>query len=421
MSKIFTLLFAMLLLTGINANARCFLIGEVNNQSWAYNVGSELQLVDGSTTLYRGQVTFTSSGYFSVATSISATGWDDLNSNYRYGPATNNSVLALSTESTMVKGGTAWKIAALGTYTVDVDLSTNKIKVYTAEVGSGIYLRGDINGWSAIPTYQLVKESTNVYTLTNVKLQGFYKIADATWSTLNIGGSITDGTVMPVGIETELVKGSTSVSTYNLALDGTYLCSKVTLNLNGTNPKLKIEGTKTTSGIFIQGSQTSWKADSEWEFVDNGKGVYTLENKNPMVTDADAFKIASADWNTYNFGLATGVTDPIALNQAVVLTPNGDNITYKTQQSTNKIVFSLIDNKPTLTVNTTNSVSLIDENNAVKVYSTPGAINVDGTDNNITVYRFDGTQVSSGKKYIETAPGLYIVKADNKAFKVIVK
>ena len=49
-----------------------------------------------------------------------------------------------------------------------------------------------------------------------------------------------------------------------------------------------------SSGIFLRGSVNNWDASTDWEFVDEGNGIYTLTNK---VLSGD-FKIASEDWNT---------------------------------------------------------------------------------------------------------------------------
>lgn len=52
------------------------------------------------------------------------------------------------------------------------------------------------------------------------------------------------------------------------------------------------------SGLFIRGGVNSWGATADWEFADQGNGVYTLENKELF----GAFKVADATWSTYNYG-----------------------------------------------------------------------------------------------------------------------
>jgi hypothetical protein len=53
------------------------------------------------------------------------------------------------------------------------------------------------------------------------------------------------------------------------------------------------------SGIFLLGEVNSWSAKSDWEFKDEGDGVYTLSDK----TLSGNFKIADSKWSSAcNYG-----------------------------------------------------------------------------------------------------------------------
>lgn len=59
-----------------------------------------------------------------------------------------------------------------------------------AAAQSGIYLRGDVNSWNAIPEWEFKETAEKgVYELKNVELWGAFKIADSAWGAVNYGAS----------------------------------------------------------------------------------------------------------------------------------------------------------------------------------------------------------------------------------------
>ncbi|MCM1153167.1 MAG: DUF4886 domain-containing protein [Muribaculum sp.] len=52
------------------------------------------------------------------------------------------------------------------------------------------------------------------------------------------------------------------------------------------------------SGYYLRGEINSWGADPEWEFSNEGNGSYVLYDKEL----SGAFKIADADWGSFNYG-----------------------------------------------------------------------------------------------------------------------
>ena len=108
----------------------CYLIGQVNGNEWAYNNGVALPAV--AEGVFSDEVRFTKENvYFGVATSLSATSWGDLNSNYRYGPAGESDVI-VGQEMPMLKttgNDPAWKVPGIGNYIVTIDFNALTIKV----------------------------------------------------------------------------------------------------------------------------------------------------------------------------------------------------------------------------------------------------------------------------------------------------
>ena len=53
------------------------------------------------------------------------------------------------------------------------------------------------------------------------------------------------------------------------------------------------------SGIYLRGEVNSWGSPAEWEFSDEGSGVYALYDK----TLSGSFKVADASWSSAcNYG-----------------------------------------------------------------------------------------------------------------------
>ncbi len=87
-----------------------------------------------------------------------------------------------------------------------------------------------------------------------------------------------------------------------------------------------------SSGIYLRGEINSWNAVEEWEFSDEGDGLYVLYDK----TLSGSFKVADASWSSKcNYG-SNGEQVMMDLPYQLVLGTN-DNIsvggnTYKTQR-----------------------------------------------------------------------------------------
>ena len=93
--------------------------------------------------------------------------------------------------------------------------------------GSGIFLRGGVNNWGAPSEWEFQVVSTVTYVLENKELYGAFKVADATWTTINLG---SNGATINLGESYTLgTKGNITI-----AGDATLVCSTITLIKNGT-------------------------------------------------------------------------------------------------------------------------------------------------------------------------------------------
>lgn len=88
------------------------------------------------------------------------------------------------------------------------------------------------------------------------------------------------------------------------------------------------------SGIFLRGGVTNWSALPEWEFADEGNGVYTLADKELY----GPFKIGDSSWGTYNYGASSGT---FKLGEPYTLAFDGGNITCSDRFKCSKITFTL--------------------------------------------------------------------------------
>ena len=137
------------------------------------------------------------------------------------------------------------------------------------------------------------------------------------------------------------------------------------------------------SGIYLRGEVNSWGAVSDWEFSDEGDGVYTLYNK----TLSGAFKVADANWSSAcNYG-SNGTSAMIDTPYALVLGTN-DNIscggnTYVCK----KIILTIANGSATLLLQSDDdetgltSVYVIGDNNGWSYMDTSGELQL--TEDNI--------------------------------------
>ena len=110
-------------------------------------------------------------------------------------------------------------------------------------VASGIYLRGEVNGWGATTEWEFSKENDDTYVLYDKQLSGAFKVADASWSsTCNYG---SNGSAIMNDTPYTLVLSSTSG---NISCGENFDCQRIVLTINDTGATLLLESKQVEPG-----------------------------------------------------------------------------------------------------------------------------------------------------------------------------
>lgn len=255
--------------TAIAAQAQCYIIG--NNDKWFTNeAGAELQPT-AEAGVYEGDVEFTTSYYFFVASKLMAEP-DDWNGllPYRYGPANSNSQdITYNTPAQLVPATAgfdgSYQIADLGTHKIRVDFNANTITVdgtYPEHVymfGTNKQLNEEWKLNEPSATLNRV-DGTSTYTgkveITGATFAIFTKLAD-TWDELNknrwiVNGEVVPNTELPLKQATDLSSTISRMGTYQV----TYNHGKKTIELYDETYSPEPE---TTKYIYFIGDQNGWK------------------------------------------------------------------------------------------------------------------------------------------------------------------
>lgn len=299
--------------TAIAAQAQCYIIG--NDGKWLTNeAGAELQPT-AEKGVYEGDVEFTTSYYFFVATKLMAepNDWDAWLP-YRYGPADRWSQdITYNTPAQLVPATKefteSYQIADLGTHKIRVDFNANTVTV-DGTYPEHIYMFGTdkqpgeewkLNEPSA--TLNRV-DGTSTYTgkveVTGSGFAIFTKLAD-TWDEQNQNRWIVNGEVVP-NTELPLKKSTTLNST--ISRMGTY---QVTYN-HGKNTIEFYDETyspepETTKYIYFIGNQNDWNTNSYFAKIpETQKGVYEGNVNFEVGHFAIGTKlgVTADDWATFN-------------------------------------------------------------------------------------------------------------------------
>ena len=199
-------------------------------------------------------------------------------------------------------------------------------------IDAGIYLRGDFNEWAALSEWEFIYEGNGVYALYDKEISNNFKIGSSNWEIHNYG-AIEGANIIDFDTPFELINGGN-----NITCNNTLKCSKITLTLpNEGNPTLLLEGYANSSGIYLRGDVNSWETPTDWEFIDEGNGVYTLTDK----ILSGSFKIGDSKWQTCNYGLPNS-NNILSIGNETVLEHNGNNIILDNICQCNKITFTIL-------------------------------------------------------------------------------
>lgn len=290
---------------------------------------------------------------------------------YRKGANTAGFVAQLYTSS----DGENWQSAGTDFYTfftpdnvtegaeivpIDVTSLTDKTLKTDLTAGQTIYLAWNISvatGTATNAAMALAPDNVSIKAVYSSGNTSYIYIENATKQNnlqLSVNGSIltSEGNTTVNGVEyTYFAVSQTENATINISIGGSnYQISDANLNQdlylsvskNGvstiadphsyegwTDPDRK---PFKSSGIYLRGEINSWNAVAEWEFSDEGDGLYVLYDK----TLSGSFKVADASWSSKcNYG-SNGEQVLMDVPYQLVLGTN-DNIsvggnTYKTQR-----------------------------------------------------------------------------------------
>lgn len=121
---------------------------------------------------------------------------------------------------------------------------------------SGLYLRGEINGWGADPDWEFDKTSETTFVLRDKVISGAFKVADASWSSTSNYGSNGGNIIMDKPYS--LVSGTDD----NISCGAnSYPCSRVLLTIDESGATLTFEPETSTEGltaVYMVGDFNSW-------------------------------------------------------------------------------------------------------------------------------------------------------------------
>lgn len=270
----------------------------------------------------------------------------------------------------------------------------------SAAASSGIYIRGGMNGWGTSEDWEFADEGNGVYALYDVTLSGQFKIADASWGTINYGG---DNSKIKAGTDYNLYHNGA-----NIVTEGTINCSRVvfTLKSNG-EATLHLEGeaedpNKPLTEIYVIGNFCDWDFNST-------AGKLTLDTDKANTFSGQITLTDSGDGLSY-WRIFTG------LGMVGEYGVDGGNLTEHTWSGT------LTSEKEGCVVSTPGTyditVTLVKGQNSCQYSLTQstGISNIASeTNGSAQYYNILGTKVTNPTQ------GLYIKVVNGKATKVLIK
>ncbi len=121
---------------------------------------------------------------------------------------------------------------------------------------SGIYLRGEVNGWGAVEEWEFDKTGEGTYRLVDKNLSGAFKIADASWSSACNHGS--NGSSIAMDEPYATVSGTND----NITCGGnTYECTQILLTIVDGVATITLESDTSTDGltsVYVVGDFNGW-------------------------------------------------------------------------------------------------------------------------------------------------------------------
>lgn len=222
-----------------------------------------------------------------------------------FGATAGEEDVVLGEGKTMAFSGENIRLAVetAGDYMFHVDANERLAPVLTvrnldAYAATGLFVRGSMNDWGTTDPMSYI--GNGVYQAAVALTAGDYnfKVASEDWATANYGG-MPDGetTTIDAGLVATPGDSSGNIS-ITIDADGTYLFSADVTNL--TNPTIYVspQARYGETAVYVRGSMNDWGATDQMTF--DGVASYTLDLD--LAAGDYAFKVASEDWATVNFG-----------------------------------------------------------------------------------------------------------------------
>jgi pullulanase len=217
-------------------------------------------------------------------------------------------------------------IAVDGTYIFTLDAAnieapTLLVKNEEPFVGTAVFIRGDMNGWSEDNPQNNKGNGKYQATITISASTPSFKIASADWSTVNMGAPADDMEITEGEVQL-LLSGSGDNFSMNFATDGEYTFIFDASDLAEATLTIYSAEMFGATPVFIRGDMNSWGEVDQLSYA--GAGSYSVEVN---LTAGDyGFKIASADWSTFNLG-APADTNVVSLDSPLTLVQgSNDNL-----------------------------------------------------------------------------------------------
>ncbi len=369
--------------------------GDFAGGTWAPETSSEFAYVDGQYVLEVANLS-----QFKISTILG--GWDEFNGGALTCDYGSEPGIAVALEPGDANILTPWK----GDYTITVagDLSTVTLTTETpAPTGPRIiYVRGDMNGWEPEEAWAFTQKGENLYQLVLGEDQAIvageaFKVADADWSVINIGGD-GENPLLP-DTDCEVFNGGNPA---NMTL--TENCTGVLwviLDYDGANyfwysndkeamPDWAEENMTPADSWGVIGGFNNWSDDVK--MTEKEAGVWTVT----MDQLEGEFKFRmNGSWDV-NYGTAS---------ESGVITGNGE---YGIAAGGNNFSIAAVE-KVTLTLNTNNGILIVETESLSGV----GAVEVNAAP--ARYFNLQGVEVTNPSN------GIYIVVKGNQVSKTVVK
>jgi pullulanase len=272
--------------------------------------------------IYQAEITLSAGNY---GFKLASADWSTIN----LGAPSTGGVVSEDETFTLLPGSNdnlSIEITVDGTYLFTLNAFDTTSPVLTVKneepfVGTSVFIRGGMNGWSEDNPLTYLGGAKYQATFTVAAGTYEFKIASADWSTVNMGAP-SDDTEVLAGEKQLLVSGSNDnlSMTFETSGDYTFVFDAADLSV----PTLAVYAAEMfgDTTVYIRGGMNGWGEIDNLTYT--GNSMYSVEIE--IATGDYEFKVASADWSTFNLG-APGDANVVSLGSPLTLVQNSqDNL-----------------------------------------------------------------------------------------------